>query len=200
MITKFLPGRQIEVTPLIKEIATEFLGQPIPEVFQQIHTKVYSLLRIVPYTNENKGYEESRRWKLTAAEVLETGEIIDTKYCNDVVTVYIALLKALGINAYLAKVFRKLQTSELQVHSFVIVKRDDGRVYLVNTGDKDYFWYKRLKFDVETLSQGKELPYDWVVWKCDIDQWAMRLYDASQEVVIERFANSYYSRKRRSLD
>lgn len=199
MSTKFLPGRQVEVTPLIMKIAAEFLGQPLPEIFQKIHNKIFSLLAILPYTEEVKGYEKTRRWKLTAEEVLKSGEIIDTKYCNDVVTIYIAIIRALGFNAYLLKVFREHESLGLQVHSFVIVKCDDSRVYLVNTGDKDCFLYKRLELKFESLTQGTELPNDWVIWKCDIDQWAMGLYDASQEIVIERFANSYYSRRRRSL-
>lgn len=189
----FSPGEQVGITPLILQFAQEFKQLSIPDLFEPLHKKIYDSLEILPYISEIRKYEESRRWKLTATEVLQSGKIIDTKYCNDIVTIFIAVLKSLGIEAYLAKVFRHHDKFGLQVHSFVLVKTENNRIYIVNTGDKDYFWYKRLKIDFTDLKPGKELPYDWILWRLDIDQWAMGLNDSTQEIIIEEFAKNYYS-------
>lgn len=192
MTSIFLPGKQTAVTRVISSFAIAFEGIPVPELFQNLHLKIYRVLRVLPYTDAIKQYEESRRWKLTATQVLEAGTIVDTKYCNDTVTVFVSVLRSLGIESYVAKVFREHPQYGLQVHSFVVVKTTDSRVYLVNTGDKNDFWYKRLKTDFAELKEGAKLPYEWILWKLDVDQWAMGLFDASQEVVIEEFARKYY--------
>lgn len=61
MCQSFPPGKQVEVTTAILEFANEFSGLSIPELFPAVHKKIFSTLKILPYTNDIVEYEESRR-------------------------------------------------------------------------------------------------------------------------------------------
>lgn len=125
---------------------------------------------------------------------MQSGEIIDTKYCNDVVTLFVATLKALKTDAYIAKVFRLNQSGEYDIHSLCVVMASEEKNYLVNVGSLEKFWFKRLKIQKNSLQPGVVLPYNWVLWKLAVDQWTMGFNDASQEHIIEEFADIFYAK------
>ncbi len=173
----FTKGKQAKVTSNIVNVSKQFNKLEFPKGFKNIHSYLYKKLKIIPYTEGIKEIERKRRWKLTADELLKIGTIVDTKYCNDIVNLFLAIAKSLGFKARLAKVFDKYEN----VHSLAIVDilKTDNR-YLINIGSKDKYWIKPLSKDLK-LKFGKKLPDGWVVWKIGLDQWSIGLNDSSQE-------------------
>lgn len=194
--TDFPKGEQARVTQNILEACQQFRGLSYPDGFSNIHDYLFKRLTIVPYTDEVKEIERTRRWKLTADELLKVGTIVDTKYCNDVVNLFLSMAKGLGFDAKLAKVFSKDgEDDKIKVHSLAIVESPDlDERYLINIGSKDKYWIKPLPKDQE-LKFGAELPNNWFIWKVDLDQWSMGLNDSSQEhSTIVADANKFFNK------
>lgn len=175
--TEFPHGEQARVTPAISEISALFTNSDLPSGFKEIHDYLFTKLHIVPYDETVVEAEKTRRWKLTANELLQVGTIIDTKYCNDVVNLYLAVAKGMGLDAKLAKVFNE----KLKVHSLALIgSPNSDSKYLINAGSKDKFWVEELPSSLD-LAFGTVLPHEWFIWKVDQDQWSMGLVDSSQE-------------------
>lgn len=190
--TSFIGGKQSEVTPRILKISNKFKDLEFPDGFILIHNYLFEILKILPYNENTKEYERKRRWKLTADEVLQTGTIVDTKYCNDVVNLFLAIMKGLGFEAKLVKVFK--YNNELFVHSLALVfDIQNDKKYLIDTGLKEIYWVEELSTTL-VIRPKTSLPRGWFVWKIADDQWSMNLYDYSQERKIVRFAEKFLNK------
>lgn len=175
--TQFPAGEQVKVTPAIKELSNQFRELHYPNGFQNIHDYIFGRIKIVPYDESVKAYERTRRWKLTADDLLRVGTVVDTKYCNDMVSLFLAISRGIGFDAKVAKVFNK----NIAVHSLALVDSPQLTTqYVINAGSKDKYWIEPLARDTK-LEFGTKLPNDWILWKADVDQWAMGLNDSSQE-------------------
>lgn len=175
--TQFPPGEQVKVTPAIHEISERFRGLHYPNAFRDIHDYIFDRIKILPYDESVMAYEKRRRWKLTADDLLRVGTVVDTKYCNDMVSLFLAISRGVGFDAKVAKVFNR----NIAVHSLALIDSPQlSDQYLINAGSKDKYWIEPLPRE-QKLQFGTQLPNDWILWKADVDQWAMGLNDSSQE-------------------
>jgi hypothetical protein len=177
------PGKQTEPTEKVREFASAFEDLSYPDGFYTIYLAILSRFHILPYSEKSEIHfksERDRRWKLTADGLLTTNTIWDGKYCNDLVTLYVATTNALGFYSLVAKAFKKKEDGTIGVHSLPIV--DDTAFptrYVVNAGSKNY-WVEELQRS-QILTLGTSLSHSWLLWKAAPDQWSMGLFDPYQE-------------------
>lgn len=193
----FPAGKQTEVTPLIQEISRQFENGSLVDRFQNIHDWIYSNLEMLPYTDDvvTKSEEATRRWKLTADEVLKVGTIYEGKECNDVVMLFLAISKAMGYDGQLAKCYRKNEKGGILVHSLAIITdKESHKQFAINAGSTKKFWVSEGKWDFDN---GPVMINEWYVWKVGDDQWAMGLNDASQaaSTIIQDAKDFYFHQK-----
>ena len=155
---------QIEVTDIVKKTAAEF-GE-IAEAKDLIWLRDFLLhkINILPYDETTQAHEASIRWKRTASEILEDGYVYDTKYCTDVVIVYCALCRAMGLETRFLKLIRKDGNA---THSIAEIKLPEGW----------YFFDVAIRNTEPSLGELDEYSeYKvWKLWGKDKDAWSLGL-------------------------
>lgn len=178
---RYVGGNQVKTTSEIIKVSNLFQKTNQKDLFLAIHEWIFTNFIILPYDPTNKEIvrlEAKRRWKLTATQLLKLKTFYEGKYCNDMVTIFNAILIALGYDAKVLKVFKKNKDDKILIHSLsVIFSKDNDTVGIVNSGSKDNFWYETVfKSNINNL-----VIRDWVEWRIAVDQWEMGLNDSSQE-------------------
>ena len=156
---------QVETTERILNLVSNF-GQKIdtPEDLVRLRTLVFKKIRTIPYSKQSAAHEKSIRWKRTADEILRDGYVYQGKSCTDLVVSFIALCKALKINARFVKV-----KNENLVHSLAEVKLG-----------KD--WYIFDVSNPKSIPEKGELKSGtewggWSLWKKGRDAWDLGLVE-----------------------
>ena len=159
------PKSQVETTKKIRDVVKDLESKIIaPEDLVRLRTLVFKKIRTIPYSKQSAAHEKSIRWKRTADEILRDGYVYQGKSCTDLVVSFIALCKALKINARFVKV-----KNENLVHSLAEVKLG-----------KD--WYIFDVSNPKSIPEKGELKSGtewggWSLWRKGRDAWDLGLVE-----------------------
>jgi hypothetical protein len=154
---------QIEPSTKIFDMVKDVKPPITPETLKDLQGVLFSKLEIRPYNKETKEHEQLIRWKRTASQILNDGYIYEGKACTDIVVLFLAMCKALGLETRFVKV-RK----DRAVHSIAEIKLNNE-------------WYI---FDVSVKNSNPEKgevteksPFQekWTLWKKGRDAWDLEL-------------------------
>jgi Transglutaminase-like superfamily len=155
---------QIETTEKIKALVKNIKTPVTPEGLVEIKKIIYAAVKFLPYGDETKNDEALIRWKRTAAQILEDGYVYSGKACTDIVIIFLAFCRALGLETRFVKV-----KNDKTVHSIAEIKLNDGW-YIYNVASKD---------DRPERGEmvGGEMYKGWRLWKKGRDAWDLGLVD-----------------------
>jgi Transglutaminase-like superfamily. len=118
----------------------------------------------LPYDLATKNDEARIRWKRTAGQILEDGYVYIGKACTDIVVLFLACCRTIGLGTRFVKV-----KNNKTVHSLAEVKLDDSW-YIYDVASKD-----GLPEKGEIVSE--KLYKGWQLWKKGRDAWDLGLVD-----------------------
>jgi Transglutaminase-like superfamily len=163
---------QIEITEKINAAIVGIKKPVTPDKLVEIKKYIYANLEFRPYNDETKNAEAAIRWKRTAGQVLEDGYVYSGKACTDIVILFLACCRALGLEVRFVKV-----KNNKTVHSLAEVKLNDGW-YIYNVASKDD--------QPEKGEMVADNPYKgWQLWKKGRDAWDLGLVniDSIKDIV-----------------
>ena len=158
------PKSQIETDKNV----LDFLGNikvKTPEDLVKLRDYVLDTLEFKPYNTETKKDADNIQWKRTASQIIQDGYVYEGKACSDIVLVFLALCKALGIEGKLLKL---VSTKRQMTHSIVEVKLND-------------IWYKLDPSFKNSKPHPKQMTKDdtfrgeYKLWKKGKDNWNLGL-------------------------
>ena len=153
---------QVETTSEIKDLVKDIKNPITVDSLVRIRDLIYSKITVHPYNDSTKDQEKEIRWKRTAGEILDDGYVYSGKACTDLVVLFIALCKALGLKTNFVKL-RK----EHMVHSVAEILLD-GTWYIFDVANNG-------SVPVGGIITEGSLYKDWKLWKKGRDAWDLGL-------------------------
>jgi hypothetical protein len=157
---------QLKITKPIKSFVAGMKLETLDDLIE-LKIKMRTALNTIPYEESIVGEIRRIMWKRTAHQILEDGYIYSKDSCTDIVILFMALCKALGLKTYFVKVRKK--NGEPEMHSIAEIQLP-----------KPYGWYLfDLAYD-NPPEKGRMTPGSvyrgWEFWKKGRDSWDLGLW------------------------
>jgi hypothetical protein len=157
---------QLKLTKPIKSFVAGMKLETLDDLIE-LKVKMRTALETITYEESIVGEIRRIMWKRTAHQILEDGYIYSKDSCTDIVILFMALCKALGLKTFFVKVRKKNGAPEM--HSIAEIRLP-----------KPYGWYLfDLAYD-NPPEKGRMTPGSvyrgWEFWKKGRDSWDLGLW------------------------
>lgn len=156
---------QTDMTISVSKLASKIGEIRTPQDIVVLRDLVFSNLKFRPYNERSREHEEQIRWRRTASQIIEDGYVYQTKYCTDIVVVFLALCRAKSIEGYCVKVY----DDSGKVHSMAEVKLPSGW----------YIFDAANKHSTPVAGRIVEGYQGWHLWRKGRDAWDIGLTNSS---------------------
>lgn len=175
-LNKKIPSKsQIETDQYL----SDFLGDikvETPEDLIKLRAHIQNSFKFREYNKETKEHADSIQWRRTASDIIQDGYMYAGKACSDLVVVFLASCKALGVEGQLVKLVALNKNS---THSIVEVKLGDTWWRLDPSMEDDSAPFEGQLSDDKVWN--KDWEGGWKVWKRGRDLWDLGLHSIEDE-------------------